>query len=318
MPMLKQFSRKYKIINQGGRIALILVFSFLVISQAALASEITPASVIKLVNVSRKSLELPELKENKKLDEAAKDKIRDMITYKYFSHNSPSGVTPWKWFEKNGYDYKYAGENLAMDFYNAEKQHKAWMDSTTHRKNILNPAYLEIGVAVSEGMINGHIATITVQMFGTQDNSGAVEKSLAPKETPIETEGELKILKEGLISSKNKLLFSGTTFEMIKENNFSENTLGVSNNKFPKMSDLTYKISKEGGNEAFKEAVKLGNYGTFEIAILFLMVLMLSFSIIFNARKFIEPGKQTSVSASSIIIFLAILTTAMYCGFIFR
>jgi hypothetical protein len=316
--MLKQFSGKYKIINQGVSITLVLVFSFLAISQVALASEITPAAVIKLVNDSRVSSGITELKENKKLDQVAKDKVQDMITYKYFSHNSPSGATPWDWFEKNKYNYKYAGENLAMDFYSAEKQHQAWMDSATHRKNILNPAYLEIGVAVSQGMINGHIATITVQMFGAQDKTGATVKASTPKETPVETEGKFKVLDEGLISSKNQPLFSGVTLNKNGSNPFSESALGASNNEFPRMSELTYRLPSGTRGVSFRQSAGLGNYEMIEIFIWLMMILILSFSIILNTRTLIKSDKRSSVPASGIIIFLAILTTAMFCELIFR
>ena len=58
------------------------------------------------------------------------------------------GTTPWSWIEKENYDYNYAGENLAMDFQSAEKMEEAWMASPTHRANILNGKYREIGMAV--------------------------------------------------------------------------------------------------------------------------------------------------------------------------
>jgi hypothetical protein len=51
------------------------------------------------------------------------------------------------------------------------------MKSEKHRQNILNPDYKEIGVAVKQGMINGRITTVTVQMFGAR-KSGTV--SLIP------------------------------------------------------------------------------------------------------------------------------------------
>jgi hypothetical protein len=316
--MIREISRKPKIITQSGWTLLVLVFSFLIISQAALASEITPGTVIKLVNESRISSGLGELKENKKLDQAANGKVRDMIAYKYFSHNSPSGTTPWAWFEKNNYDYKYAGENLAMDFYSAEKQHQAWMDSPTHRKNILNPAYLEIGVAVSQGMINGHIATVAVQMFGTQDNSGATVKTSTEKDTTGKTEGEFKVSEGGLISSQNQPLFSGITLKKIEGSILAESNSDVPGNDFLRMSELTYKLPSENWKVFFKQIGGLGNYGSLEISIWLIMVLILSFSIILNTKIFVKPDRRNSVPVSGIIVSLAILTTAMFCGLIFR
>lgn len=138
----------------------------LLATQQVLASEINVAKVVKLTNEARIKEGVGELVENDKLDQAAEDKAQDMLKNDYFAHFSPRGVSPWHWFDKNDYDYHFAGENLAINFTDAESQQKAWMDSPTHRKNILNSNYAEIGVAVERGTINNQEATITVQMFG--------------------------------------------------------------------------------------------------------------------------------------------------------
>jgi len=147
-----------------------LTASFLVFSiQSIQASGMTSAETVKLVNNARTSQNLPELAVNEKLAKAAENKINDMIKNDYFAHTSPAGITPWTWIEKAGYEYKFAGENLAINFSSAEDQQTAWMDSETHKKNILSPDYKEIGAAVKEGTINGEPAMITVQEFGAQN-----------------------------------------------------------------------------------------------------------------------------------------------------
>jgi hypothetical protein len=132
-----------------------------------LASGITSDVVVKLVNDARSSAQEKPLIENKKLDDIAKAKADDMIANNYFAHTSPQGKSPWYWFDSYGYDYKFAGENLAINFTDAESEQEAWMKSPTHRANILNSKYREIGVVVKEGVINGHKSTVTVQVFGT-------------------------------------------------------------------------------------------------------------------------------------------------------
>ena len=155
-----------------------LILVFFVFSNIALASEINKDNIINLVNQSRSKNGFQELLENENLNGAAKSKALDMIKNNYFSHNSPSGITPWYWFEQNEYNYKYAGENLALGFSTVENQHQAWMDSPTHKKNILNPNYKEIGVAVERGKINDIVVTIAVQMFGSRiGNAGNIEKN---------------------------------------------------------------------------------------------------------------------------------------------
>jgi hypothetical protein len=159
--------------------AIVFVMVFLLLSNLAYASEITASKVIELVNQARGQEGVADLSENETLDEIANDKLGDMIKNNYFAHTSPKGVTPWSWYEKENYDYKYAGENLAINFMTAENQQKAWMNSPTHKKNIMNSQFLEIGVAVGAGEINNQMAIITVQEFGTL--SGAAGKASNPK-----------------------------------------------------------------------------------------------------------------------------------------
>ncbi|MDD5489853.1 MAG: CAP domain-containing protein [Candidatus Moranbacteria bacterium] len=165
----------------SGSVALsALFFLFIILINTAWASSITTAKVVELANADRKNKGIQELLENEKLTQAAAEKADDMVLNDYFSHTSPQGTTPWHWIEKENYDYNYAGENLAMDFTTSEKMNEAWMASPTHRANILNEKYKEIGVAAKEGVINGHETIVVVQMFGSGDKN-------APKEKKIET-----------------------------------------------------------------------------------------------------------------------------------
>lgn len=124
------------------------------------------ADVIRLVNSARTEAKLPPLKENEVLDIAAKNKADDMGSKEYFSHSSPDGKTPWDFIKGAGYKYVAAGENLAMDFMSAEAAHNALMASPTHRANILNPLYTEVGVSVVQGTFAGRPSIYLVQHFG--------------------------------------------------------------------------------------------------------------------------------------------------------
>ncbi len=147
------------------------IFAYSALSSVSIASDITNENIMNLTNWSRNESGRQSLAVNSKLAAAAEAKAEDMISGNYFSHTSPSGVTPWKWIEKENYDYNYAGENLAMDFHSAEKMEESWMASPTHRANILNKEYSDIGVAVKEGFINGHDTIIAVVMFGSGDKN---------------------------------------------------------------------------------------------------------------------------------------------------
>jgi hypothetical protein len=146
------------------------------------ASEINQKNVADLVNYERIKSGMQALAENSRLNEAALAKAQDMIRHNYFAHTSPQDVSPWAWFEKSRYDYLYAGENLAINFQSAERQHEAWMESETHRKNILNPKYQEIGVATQRGVIDDKEALVTVQLFGAREDFQAVLGRTVPDE----------------------------------------------------------------------------------------------------------------------------------------
>ena len=130
------------------------------------ASAITSGTVTSLANAARVEGGLEKLTSNGLLASAAQAKANDMLAKQYFSHNTPSGETPWTFIKAVGYSYVTAGENLAIDFSEAESVQSAWMNSPGHRANIMNKSFQEIGIGIAKGMYNGHQTTIVVQMFG--------------------------------------------------------------------------------------------------------------------------------------------------------
>lgn len=133
-----------------------------------LVGAVLPAVVVDLTNTERTSLALPQLIRNTVLDQAAQLKAEDMARNSYFSHDSPAGITPWHWFKKAGYPFVHAGENLAVYFTDSTEVVNAWMNSPTHRANIVGTQYREIGVGTAKGFYDGYETVFVVQMFGTQ------------------------------------------------------------------------------------------------------------------------------------------------------
>lgn len=170
-------NHKAKILHSSSLIAIASLF---IVFQAILnyfpsvkpnvlgyASNISIQDVVALTNQKRAESGLPALALNQSLSAAAYTKGRDMIDRDYWAHVSPDGVQPWKFFSDFGYKYRYAGENLARDFSTAGSAVDAWMNSPTHKENILNPKYKEIGIGVVEGDLAGSDTTIIVQFFGS-------------------------------------------------------------------------------------------------------------------------------------------------------
>lgn len=131
------------------------------------AANISTDEVIRLTNAERSKLGLNELDHNSALAEAAALKGADMLENNYWAHISPDGTEPWDFFRSAGYEYRYAGENLARDFSSPVDAVSAWMASPSHKENMLSDKYNEIGIAVVEGDMNGEDTTIIVQLFGT-------------------------------------------------------------------------------------------------------------------------------------------------------
>jgi len=135
------------------------------------SSQITSEEIFELTNLEREKYGLLPLSLNTSLNEAARRKAADMFAFDYWAHKSPSGREPWDFFQEVGYDYIYAGENLARDFSTPEAVVAAWMMSPSHKDNIINSHYQEIGIAVVSGTLRGLETTLVVQLFGTPVNS---------------------------------------------------------------------------------------------------------------------------------------------------
>lgn len=146
-----------------------------------LATDITVEKLLQLTNQERINNGLQPLTYNEKLSQAAQEKAKDMFSKNYWAHYGPDGTTPWDFILSSGYKYEYAGENLAKDFMFSKDVVKAWMDSKTHRENVLRPNYDEIGFAVVNGVLNEEETTLVVQMFGKPlTSSQAVVSSQQP------------------------------------------------------------------------------------------------------------------------------------------
>lgn len=198
----KQTHQKAHLLSWHGILIYILLFillqvSFSIISFAkpgvlGIASNIDQKRLIELTNQERYKIGLPPLSENSALNQAAQMKAQNMLSENYWAHFAPSGKSPWDFILGAGYKFSYAGENLAKNFYESDAVVTAWMTSPTHKENIINSRYQEIGIAVVNGVLNGEETTLIVQMFGTAKvtttASTQPEVSIAGQSIPVEKE----------------------------------------------------------------------------------------------------------------------------------
>jgi hypothetical protein len=156
----------------GRKCVLIFIMTALLLSPALLPVNIAHAAVIpstlaQLTNIERQSGNLPSLAVNPVLNASAQAKANDMAAKGYFAHNSPDGKTPWYWISQAGYHYEYAGENLAVNFTESKDVTVGWMNSPTHRENIMKANYTEVGTGVATGMYEGKEAVFVVQVYAS-------------------------------------------------------------------------------------------------------------------------------------------------------
>lgn len=174
-----------------------LTFVHRVENNSNLAS-VLPGVLAVLTNEERQVNNLPSLSVSPLLTEAAELKAKDMAEKGYFAHTSPDGKTPWYWLQKVGYTYDYAGENLAINFSDSKDVTDAWMDSPTHRANIVKGTYTEVGTGVATGVYQGRKTVFVAQLYanprgGTEQKKPAITNiALATAKTSVPTSGSEK------------------------------------------------------------------------------------------------------------------------------
>jgi uncharacterized protein YkwD len=133
-----------------------------------ISANISIQDLLSQTNQKRQENGISPLVLNAELTHAAEMKADDMFAKNYWAHVSPDGTTPWVFIKNAGYEYLYAGENLARGFTTAPDTVNAWMASPTHRENLLSPNFKEIGFAVKAGSLTGAETILVVQEFGSK------------------------------------------------------------------------------------------------------------------------------------------------------
>jgi uncharacterized protein YkwD len=167
--------------------------------------------VLKYTNIQRQANGLKPLILNTKLSNSALAKVEDMFALQYFEHISPTGKSASDLVRAEGYDFQSVGENLALgDFGTDKKLVEAWMNSPLHRKNILNPKFTEIGLAVAKGTYKDERQWLAVQHFGKlapvcESVSSTIKKTIDTEKGDLETEEqELKKFADEIENDPNQ------------------------------------------------------------------------------------------------------------------
>lgn len=168
-------------------------------SVLGVSANISAEEMLVLVNQERQERGLSTLSLDSQLSLAANLKAQDMFANNYWAHTSPSGMSPWVFIKSARYEYLYAGENLARGFTSSADVVKAWMESPSHRDNMLSPNYDEIGFAILPGTLTGEETVLVVEMFGRRvAGAKSVEQTrqiaIAPTATPTIFQSNQKLV----------------------------------------------------------------------------------------------------------------------------
>lgn len=218
IPHRKNNYRPHLIRRHGLAFALMFVLGIQVISGLQIsaggqvlgyATNITVSGLLSETNSERSAAGKASLKNHSKLNASAQAKANHMISENYWAHTAPDGTTPWYWFDWAGYDYVMAGENLAYGFDTSSGVVNGWMNSPSHRDNMLNGAFEDVGFGIANGsnyqggpntVVVAHYAEPAV-LSGSSGNSsgGSSPKPTSqppaepePAATPAETKPEPK------------------------------------------------------------------------------------------------------------------------------
>ena len=137
------------------------------------------SSVVVRMNAVRRSHGLRPLRLNRRLRAAAVFHSNDMGRHGYFEHDSLSGAPFWRRIERfypsRGFRSWTVGENLlwGSDTYGAAFAVREWMNSPSHRQNMLSRSWREVGIgaisfAGAPGEYGGRAVTILTADFGSR------------------------------------------------------------------------------------------------------------------------------------------------------
>lgn len=157
-------------------------FSFSKTGVLAYATEMSTGNLLSETNVHRVNSGASSLALSSKLNQAAQAKARDMVARDYWSHNTPDGQEPWVFMDQAGYSYQKAGENLAYGFSTSSQTVTGWMNSPSHKANMLDASFTEVGF----GFVNGENyqgsgnQTVVVAMYAKPQVASATSPAPAP------------------------------------------------------------------------------------------------------------------------------------------
>jgi uncharacterized protein YkwD len=122
--------------------------------------------MLERVNAIRRGVGLSPLELDPRLTTAAQAHADDMLARTYYNHNSPEGTTPRQRVRSAGFIADVVAENIAAGQTSVEDALGAWLHSSDHRRNLLDPRLTHLGVGMALGSYEHRYKILWVQDFG--------------------------------------------------------------------------------------------------------------------------------------------------------
>lgn len=125
--------------------------------------------IFQLINAERGRRGIRPLVYNAELDQMAKIQATNMAHFQKMAHVLPEAQLPALSDRARyvGYGYREIAENIALGYPSAESVVQGWMNSSAHRRNILDPGVVETGIGIARSSAGGLYYS---QVFGSQLN----------------------------------------------------------------------------------------------------------------------------------------------------
>lgn len=186
-------------------------------SVLAVSTNVSSSGLLSATNKQRAANKAPALHINDKLNAAAQAKAQDMVNRNYWSHNTPDGSPPWSFIINSGYQYQKAGENLAYGFITSDDAITGWMNSPSHRENLLDKDFVDVGFGTANSPDFNHTgpSTVIVAMYGRSTSETPLLTATGQGSEPLSyttTEKEASAVKPKAVSKVDLLISSRYTW----------------------------------------------------------------------------------------------------------
>ena len=125
------------------------------LAYSSVGEQVWAQEVLDLTNAERAAHGLAPLILDEAASRVAYEHSWDMDLRDFFDHRNPDGEGPEDRLAKQGVEHRDAGENIARGQDSPQAVVQAWMESPSHRLNMLYPGWTHIGIGVHSGPSRG-------------------------------------------------------------------------------------------------------------------------------------------------------------------